>query len=157
MSAADPLRRTAILLAGWSRRDREWALTRLPSSRRLTLRRLIDEVQALRLPGNLLHDAPESANAAAVADHAEAAGDLAPLAPLLRSLPAPWAIRVLQAWSATPANVAALFAADPRLADLQRQLDAAPTLPPLLARTLREASLRQSSLQADASGVSRRG
>lgn len=157
MSTSDPLRRTALLLAGWSRRDREWALTRLPSSRRLTLRRLIDEVQALRLPGNLLLDAPESANAAAITVPAEATGELAPLAPLLRSLPTPWAIRVLQAWSATSANVAALFAADSRLADLQRQLDAAPVLPPLLARTLREASLSQASLQADASGVSRRG
>lgn len=155
MSTPAGLRRTALLLAALAPADRRWALARLPAALRPALRRLSAEAQRLGLPADVVQEAlqerPTAPSPAATED------DLAPLVPVLGSLPASWASRVLQAWSVSADKAEALLGERADLGSLRAELARPTALPPRLALALREASLRQASLAARVPGVERHG
>lgn len=145
MSSTHGQKLAALLLAGWSKRDRDWALRQLPAHQRASLIPLLRELAGKSLP-------PMSMEMiGALTGHLHSAcprtGELAPLRPLLRTLPSRWASRLLQAWDVPAAEARSLIDDEAKADAIVRALDKpARPIPPRLAASLRELSTRQAHL-----------
>lgn len=148
MSSTHGVKLSALLLAGWSARDRRWALTQLASHQREAVTRMLAELKRSKLPPlglePLRHLAANSAG-----DSTSTVQELTAITSLLDSLPPRWASRVLQAWKVSSTDVPSLLK-DPVRADaVGRELgQPRPPMPPRLAAALRDLSARHSNVLA---------
>lgn len=131
-------RKCALLLASLSGKERRRLLKKLPAASAATIRGLIRELEAMKLPLAALADELLADEMRGLT--ARTSLGLDPLVGLSERLPPAWFARVLSAWPEVDrAFCLAMLDADAAAA-VRRELDALPALPPKLVDALRAES-----------------
>lgn len=133
----------ALLVSGWSRRDQRWLLGKLPSRQRHVLKSLIGEIERWPQTPPLMSGEAWIEQGADVVPADTPGNELEPITPLLQSLPAPWAARVLQCWNVSDTQMTQLVT-DALQANAVTEAihQLAQPVPQRLAAAIRELSLR---------------
>ncbi|HEY2344243.1 MAG TPA: hypothetical protein VGH80_00020 [Xanthomonadaceae bacterium] len=141
-------RKCALLLASLPRRERRRLLDRLPGASGAAIRKLIRELEAMRLP--LTELAPALLADEVLGLTANTSLDLDQLLDLSERLPPPWFARVLSVWVGVDRDFCLATLDRKRATDVRRELDRLQTLPPSLVEALRAQALVMATAKKEA-------
>lgn len=128
-------RKCALLLASLGRGERRRLLERLPTSSAKTLRSLIDELQALKLPLAALADELLADEVRGLTERTSMG--LEQLVGLSQHLPAPWFVRVLSVWAGVDHNFCLAMLERDTANQVKMELEKLDPLPAKLVHALR--------------------
>jgi len=127
-------RKTALLLMTM-REDRRQLLSRLPRAMAVSVRRLVDELEAMPFPVAELADELLAEEVWGLT--ARNSLELDQIVALSRRLPPAWFARALVAWPGVDRNFCLALLDAPRAAEVKRELDAIGPLPDKVADAIK--------------------
>lgn len=128
-------RKTALLMMTMRKEDRRRLLSRLPRAMSVSVRRLVDELEAM--PFSVADLADELLAEEVWGLTARNSLELDQIVALSRRLPPAWFARALVAWPGVDRNFCLSLLDAPRAAEVKRELDAIGLLPDKVADAIK--------------------